>query len=388
MAWWALFAFGWCAFAAWTAVAAGILRFLQEGGLADRAGSLPEPEDWPKVSVVVPALDEAQKIEEALRSIARMDYPSLEVIAVDDRSRDETGAIMDRVAAEEPRVEAVHVGVLPKGWLGKCHALHVGAQRATGDLLLFTDGDVVFAPDTLRLAVRHFIGRRLDHLALMPGLVPGGYWEDAVKGYFAMLFISAVKAWAAGSASKSVYVGIGAFNLVSRSAYERIGGHEKIRLEVAEDLMLGKNIKQAGYRQEALIAPDHVRLRWQEGVRGFVLGLEKNGFAGIGYSLSLLFLVTLLVLSCYAAPYLGVLAFRDSRIFGYAAAVLLMHGIFGYFISFFRKGSGLVALALPVAAFIYLFSIWRSAALTLRRRGILWRGTFYPLDVLKRGSSE
>src|SRR3990172_3352927 len=189
MVWWILFAFGWFLAAFWAVGAYRIPRFLRDGMIDERAASMADLEMWPKVSVVVPARDEAERIEEALRSLARMDYPNLEVIAVDDRSGDGTGAIMDRIAAEEPRVEVLHVTALPKGWVGKCHAMDVGARRATGEILLFTDGDVVFAPDILRLAVRYLDGRRLDHLALMPGMIPGGYWEDAFKIYFAMVFM-------------------------------------------------------------------------------------------------------------------------------------------------------------------------------------------------------
>lgn len=384
MSWWVLLAAGWILAAVWAVFSARIGRFLRECRLADRAGNMPDPPAWPKVSVVVPARDESERIGEALRSLACLEYPALEVIAVNDRSRDDTGAIIDRIAAKNPRVQALHLEDLPDGWLGKCHAMQAGADRAGGDLLLFTDGDVVFAPDTLRLSVRFLLGRRLDHLALMPGLVSGGYWEDAVKSYFAMLFLAGVKAWSAGSPSRDIYVGIGAFNLVRREAYEGIGGHEGLRLEVADDLMLGKRIKQAGFRQEALIAPDHLRLRWQEGVGGFVRGLEKNGFAAIGYSLPFLCLITVLVFFYYAVPYLGVFGFRDARAVGYAAAVLLMHGTYGYFTSFFRKG-WLLAPALPAAAWIYLYALWRSTVLTLRQGGVRWRGTFYPLEMLKRG---
>jgi len=385
MLWWILFAFGWFVSAFWAVVAYRVPRFVRDGLLADRAGSMPDPKEWPKVSIVVPARNEAERIEEALRSLARMDYPDFEVIAVDDRSGDGTGTIMDHVAAEEYRVEALHVMSLPKRWLGKCHAMHVGARRATGEILLFTDGDVVFAPDILRLAVRYLNGRRLDHLALIPGMIPGGYWEDAFKIYFAMVFLWGVSAWAVDSPSKDLYVGIGAFNLVRRSAYEGIGGHEGLRLEVADDLMLGKRIKQAGYRQEILFAPSHMRLRWLEGVRGIVRGLEKNGFAAIGYSLPILFVVTAFVVCLYVFPYLGILLFRDVSVTGYIATVLLMHGTYGYFASFHGKG-WLYAPALPVAAFLYLFTLWRSAVLTLRRKGVVWRDTFYPLEELKRGS--
>ncbi|MBP2669831.1 MAG: glycosyl transferase, family 2 [Deltaproteobacteria bacterium] len=383
MAWWLLLATGWTVAIVWAVSTVRTVRFLHGSRLVDRAGATPDPPMWPRVSVVVPARDEAKRIEEALRSLVNLDYPAFEVIAVDDRSTDATGAIMDRFAAEEPRVRPLHIAALPEGWLGKCHAMQAGARLAGGELLLFTDGDVVFAPDTLRLAVRNLLERKLDHLALLPGLVPGGYWEDAVKSYFAMLFILGVKAWAAGSASKEIYVGIGAFNLLRRTAYETIGGHESLRLDVADDLMLGKRVKQAGFRQEALIASGHLSLRWQEGVGGFIRGLEKNGFAALGFSLPFLLLVTALVFLLYAVPYLGVLSFRDARVSGYALSVLLMHGIYGYFASIQRNG-WLLAPVLPLAAFLYLFALWRSAVITLRQGGVRWRETFYPLDLLKR----
>jgi len=387
MGWWLLLAAGWIVAIVWAGSTVLTVRFLRGSRLADRAGTTQDPRSWPMVSVVVPARDEARRLEEALRSLTDLDYPALEVIAVDDRSTDGTGAIVDRVAAGEPRVRSLHITELPDGWLGKCHAMQAGARIAEGEILLFTDGDVVFAPDTLRLAVRYLLARKLDHLALLPGLVRGGYWEDAAKSYFAMLFIVGVRAWAAGSASKDVYVGIGAFNLLRRTAYEAIGGHETLRLDVADDLMLGKKVKQAGFRQEALIASAHLRLRWQEGVGGFIRGLEKNGFAALGYSLPFLLLVTILVFVFYAAPWLGVLVFRDTRVSGYAVSILLMHGLFGYCASFERNG-WLLAPVLPVAAFIYLFAVWRSAVITLRQGGVRWRDTFYPLEVLKRGSGR
>jgi len=153
---------------------------------------------------------------------------------------------------------------------------------------------------------------------------------------------------------------------------------------VADDLMLGKRLKQAGCRQEALIGSDHLRLRWHEGVGGFVRGLEKNGFAAIGFSLPILLLVTALVVFLHGVTYLGVLSFRDARSTGYACSVLLLHGTFGYFASSRRNG-WLLAPALPVVAMVYLYALWRSAWVTLRRGGIRWRDTFYPLEVLRRG---
>lgn len=110
------------------------------------AGRLPCPADWPTVSIIVPARDEEAKIDAAMHSKLAIDYPRLEIIAVDDRSQDATGVLLDRLAAENPKLNVVHLDTLAEGWLGKSHAMHVAATRATGDYLLFTDADVFFAP--------------------------------------------------------------------------------------------------------------------------------------------------------------------------------------------------------------------------------------------------
>lgn len=273
MIWWIGFIAGWIPAVCWIACGALTVRFFHKRTLFKCAGVAPGPAQWPAVSVIVAARDESRSIEEALHSMADMDYPNFEVIAVNDRSADGTDAIMERVAAEGSRIHVIHIRELPQGWLGKCHALHQGARRATGELLLFTDGDVRFKPDALRLAVRHLMANRLDHLVLCPGLTSKSYREDAIKSFFVMILIMAARAWAAAKPSRYVYVGAGAFNLVRRSAYEDIGGHEALRMEVVDDILIGKFIKQKGYRQDILVAQNYLELTWQEGVRGFVSGL-------------------------------------------------------------------------------------------------------------------
>src|SRR6185369_2740694 len=104
-------------------------------------------------SVVVPACNEARTIERALTSLLAQDYPDLEIVLVDDRSSDETGAIIEHLAASDRRISAIHVRELPAGWLGKVHALQRGLERARGELVLFTDADIHFAPGALRRAV-------------------------------------------------------------------------------------------------------------------------------------------------------------------------------------------------------------------------------------------
>ena len=121
-----------------------------------------------RVSVIVPARDEADAIEASVRHLLAQRGVALEVIVVSDRSVDETAAIVRRLAATDPRVRVIEVSTLPEGWLGKTHALHVGSQAATGDWLLFTDADCLLHPDVVARALRVAARERVEHIALTP----------------------------------------------------------------------------------------------------------------------------------------------------------------------------------------------------------------------------
>ncbi|MFO0949483.1 MAG: glycosyltransferase family 2 protein, partial [Planctomycetota bacterium] len=121
---------------------------------------------WPSVSIVIAARDEEAEIERALQSVLHLDYPSLEVIVVNDRSSDGTGAILRRLQGRYPQLKVLDINELPSSWLGKNHALQQGARLAVGELLLFTDADIVFAPVTLKKAIQAMESSQLDHLTL------------------------------------------------------------------------------------------------------------------------------------------------------------------------------------------------------------------------------
>jgi glycosyltransferase involved in cell wall biosynthesis len=348
-----------------------------------QAAALPAPADWPLVSIIVPARDEEEMIETALSSLLAIDYPRLEIVAVDDRSRDATGVIIDRLATSDSRLRALHIGELPAGWLGKTHAMHRGAQAAKGDWLLFTDGDILFAPETIRLAMTYMQHRKFDHLCMNPGLVPGGYWENAMTACFGMLFFAAFKTWLIPTRWKGAYCGIGAFNLVRATAYFDVGGFERLRLDVLDDVNLGWLIKRAGYRQQLLAGDDLIRVRWQNSFWGVIRGLEKNSFASVHYSLARLTAATVLLVVVFFAPYAGILFWPAPAAWGYAAAVAMMHATYGYVAA--RTGGGVaVCPALPAMFATFLFVLWRSAIITLRQGGVRWRDTFYSLDELRR----
>jgi glycosyltransferase involved in cell wall biosynthesis len=347
------------------------------------AARLAPPSIWPVVSVIVPARDEGAKIEQALSSLLAVDYPGLEIIAIDDRSQDATGAIIDRLSRQDSRLRVIHLAELPAGWLGKNQAMHQGARIARGEWLLFTDGDILFAPETLRLAISYTQHCGIDHLCMNPGLIPGGYWENAMTVCFGMLFLAAFKAWLIPTRWKGAYCGIGAFNLMRADVYGQIGGFEKLRLDVLDDVNLGWLVKQAGYRQELVTGDDLIRVRWQGSFWGVIGGLEKNSFAALHYSLGELVSSTLLLLVVFCVPYVGSCFWPQPVAWGYLSAVGLLHATYAFLAV--RSGSGLrVAPVLPAMLMMFIFVLWRSALITLRQGGVRWRDTFYPLEELRR----
>ncbi|HKN46701.1 MAG TPA: glycosyltransferase family 2 protein, partial [Candidatus Polarisedimenticolia bacterium] len=214
---------------------------LARGDAPRWAGGVEPALPLPALSVVLTARDEADRIERAIRSILAQDYPGLEIVAVDDRSTDGTAEILDRLAAGAPgRLGLVHVDTLPDGWLGKCHACHVGATRARGDWILFMDGDVeLLTSDLLARVVALTTRGRLDHVALIPDSRPMSHLQAGLMAVFAQMYLAATRAFEMHRDLPRGGGGIGAFNLVRRAAYDRIGGHTLLRLDLADDFKLG-----------------------------------------------------------------------------------------------------------------------------------------------------
>jgi hypothetical protein len=347
----------------------------------------PPPRDagapWPKVSLIVAARDEEQDIEACTRSLLALDYPELELISVDDRSTDATGAILDRIAAADPRLRVLHVRELPPGWLGKNHALHLGASVASGELLLFTDADVEFAPDAIRGAVATFEAAQLDHLTLGPGMRLPGLGIAASVAYFARQIALLQRPWRAPSPRSGAHIGVGAFNLVRGTAYRGAGGHERIALRPDDDIKLGKILKEAGYRQELQNAPDALRVTWYGSVGEFVRGLEKNVLSGLDYHGAL-------ALACFAAllafellPWVVLVAGGPEARVAAAATIALSVAMLAA-ILFHLRGPVAACLLQPFAALVFIYACTRSIVLAYIRGGVYWRGTFYSLAELKR----
>jgi hypothetical protein len=342
------------------------------------------PAECPRVSIIFAARDEAEKLPGALATLLAQDDTNFEVVAVDDRSRDATGRILDDAAARDPRLKAFHVTELPPRWLGKPHALQAGYEHSTGEWLVFTDADVHFAPDLLRRALALAQQRNLDHLTLLGSLDMRGFWEKTITLYFGVGFLFGLEVWKASDPNSSRYMGAGYFQLIRRSAYEAVGTHERLRMEVVDDMRLGKIVKMGGFRSGVALGTKHIRLRWNPNAMELVRGVTKNFFAATGFSVVRVLADVAGILALSVLPFVA-LAFTtgSAREAAYAAVgvTLAAHG----FIAFGSGESWAYAFTHPIGALIFSYMLVRSMAVTLWRGGVTWRDTFYPLDELKRG---
>ncbi len=365
----------------------GLLLAMRDGArLVWLARLVPkEPNRWPKLSVIVPARDEGATIGAGLRSLCDEDYPELEIIAVDDRSTDDTGAQIDAAAAADARVQALHLRELPPGWLGKVHALDRGLASSTGEWVLFTDADVEFRRGTLRRAVAHALEAELDHLTLTPGLRPASVWLEIAQVTFGIGFILGTRAATLGADRSSAYAGVGAFNLVRRSVLDLTPGFEWLRLEVLDDVGLGLMIRRAGGRSRLLVGDGQIELDWYPSLGAMIRGLEKNFFPAVARFRLWRAVAVVLALALFALGPLFALAhpWFWPRAAGLAAVGCLM--VFAIAAHLTAGRRLLAMLLLPLGVPILGWALLRSAALGWRRGGIDWRGTHYSIESLRAG---
>jgi glycosyltransferase involved in cell wall biosynthesis len=366
----------------------------------------------PLVSIIVPARNEEESIEQALRTLLALDYDNYEVIAVNDRSTDRTGEIMERVAGnlqsgklqnQNPhpvspknretrmghplltsRLRVVHHRELPEGWLGKTHAMWTATNQAAGEWLLFTDADVLFKPDSLRRALAYAEAEKADHVVLFPRMIMKRPGEYMMIAFFQTMFMFGHRPWKVADPKARDHMGVGAFNLVRRSAYEAVGTYERLRMEVVDDMKLGKVIKNGGFAQRNVFGADLISIRWANGAMGVVDNLTKNFFAILSFQWWRTLLSALGLAFLNLGPFLGVLLAHGWARVPYGLALGSMFLI--YLGMSWRSGVPPYYFLLhPVSTVLFIYTLLRSTALTLWNDGIVWRGTKYRLEELRKG---
>ena len=345
--------------------------------------NLPLP-TYPKLSVIIPACNEGSTIAQSLRTILSQTYPNLEIVLINDRSTDDTGAQMAQMAHQDSRVQVIHIEELPDGWLGKVHAMHRGTQVATGDWLLFTDADVHFAVGFLEQSITYAEQNILDHLCVLPAMKSRSLWAQSCIMSALRGIMIGFRPWHIHNPKRKEAVGVGAFNLLRRSHFEKTEGFEWFKLDVADDIALGFLMKNSGGKPGVLIATEQVTVEWYDSLRGLTLGLEKNAysqmaqfslFRGIALSLMLMILViSPFYLLLQGAFWLPLLAF------------------FGMILNTIILNRTMYAPLLPtLLSFVFgdlflAFVILRSSWLGHKRGGVIWRGTVYDSETLKKGT--
>ena len=346
--------------------------------------------EGPNLTVVVPTRNEEKSIEATLRSLLASTGLRLEIIAVNDRSTDRTGERMDQVAAETEtgggphRLRVMHISELPAGWLGKPHAMAMGARQATSPWLLFTDGDVLFQPNVLELALRFAQAQKADHFVLVPTVILKTVREAAMLGVMNVLGGWTVRQWKVADPRAMDCIGVGGFNLVRRDVYASIGGFEAMRMEVVDDLRLGWLVKRRGFAQRIAVGPQLVCIRWLQGALGVVHLAEKNGFAVYRFRVGLTLLASLGLAVHIVWPLLAIAAGGWS----FAAGLLTYVSIALTYYANRRAtlAAPWLAIFFAPATAVVLYALLRSMMLALMRGGVEWRGTLYPLNELRRNA--
>jgi glycosyltransferase involved in cell wall biosynthesis len=348
-------------------------------------GSVPSADaKCPMVSILFAARDEAEKLPGALATFLALDYPSYEVVAVNDRSKDATAAILETAARKDQRLKVIRIDSLPAGWLGKPHAMQRAYENSTGDWLVLTDADVHFAPNVLQRAIALAEKNGWDHLSLLAAATMFTFGEKMMMTFFAFAFVMSTRPWNVSNPKSPTYMGVGAFQLIRRSAYEKMGTHRRLAMEVVDDVKLGKLVKEAGCRSGVGRAGPAVSVHWHSGVRNIIRGTEKNFYAAAGYSPWIAGAQLVSIFSAWIFPWLA-LPFVNgwARVFAVMAIVVPMVAQAGAAREF--RVSWLYALTQPVGAVIFFWMLLRSTIVTIRNGGIRWRGTFYSLEELKKG---
>ncbi len=351
---------------------------------ADRPADGDESEGEARVAVVVAARNESDTIEPALLSLLGQAGTRVRIVVVDDRSTDGTTEIVRRLASRYPALVHERIDELPPGWLGKNHALQRGAEAAGDvDFLLFTDADVVFAPGGVRAAVRHAQRHELDHLTGAPRVHARSFALAGMIATFGVLFGLFTRPWRVQDPRSSAAVGIGALNLVRRTAYEAAGGHEPIRMRIDDDLRLARLIKANGGRSEFVLATDVATVEWYPTLGAMVRGLNKNAFAGIDFRVTVAIAATIAIALVFLAPFAMMWVGSAPGAARALAAVTAAVHVFGASQSAQRVGlPARAGLFFPAGIVGFLFIRGRSMRGALVTRQVVWRGTAYPLRAL------
>jgi chlorobactene glucosyltransferase len=340
----------------------------------------------PLISVLIPARNEAERIDVCMAGLAGQSYRNFELLVVDDHSADATAAIVRGYAAQLPALDVLASAALPDSWAGKCWACWQAAGSARGDWLLFLDADVLPGPELLAALVARAEARSLDLLTLMPFQQLGSLAERLVMPAFFALLYGLYPLDQVGDPRAPIAFANGPCLLIRREVYFAVGGHQAVRASVLEDTELGRVVKAAGYRLEAAVAPGLITARMYTGWASLAEGLGKNAVAGYRSGGAR---------SSWAGARLALMAFLPWYLLLAGALLALAHPGAPIGVVLMLHGALLAALAVgcwgwlarrryrlapwwgalfPIGLAIYFWLAARALLRLRSGRGVLWKG--------------
>ena len=353
--------------------------------------------DPPRVSAIVPAKDEEVNLADCLATVARQDYPDLEIIVVDDRSTDRTGEIARRLAGEDSRIRVLTIEHLPSGWTGKTHALHSATAEATGEWLWYLDADTLQAPEALSVLMEYGRIHDASLVSLLPELRCETFWEEVVQPLGGITLMQSFPLHLVHTRLSRLAFANGQSILIRRSAYEQAGGHQAVRDRFVEDIGLARRVKDLGFAiRVALIREQLVTCRMYSSLGQLVRGWSRILYDALDRrSIRLLGKLLDVIVFCqsgHLALLVGLALLLTDRNRTFASALIIMsliHHIGMYFV--FRV---VYNTSVPKSRYVAWFPLGNLVIDVILVRAIRmcltgnvnWRGTSYG-TALDRGRS-
>jgi chlorobactene glucosyltransferase len=378
--------FAWLMVLAWVgSVAFTLYGLYRQKHLSPVTDARMATSDAPLVSILVPARNEEHRVlADCIRSILAQDYGSFEVIAINDRSTDATGSILESFTQTDPRIRVIEGEELPAGWLGKPFAMQQALAHARGEWILATDADMIFAKAALRTAMAHTLSAKGDAMTLIPHFEAASFWERVMIPAWAWVLLIFSLVYRIGNPKTQGAVGIGGFFLMRRTVLERVGGYEALRDEVMEDVRLAKMIKRSGARLLTEYAPDHLSTRMYRNFREMWECSTKNWFSGVDFSFPFaLVCVCSMYLMAVVPPLIALAsaigiaagASADLRLLIIPAALSWLLQVSVLALASMRSGvSPAYALTAPLGLSLLYAMLFDSSIRITTGKGVTWKG--------------
>lgn len=353
-------------------------------------------EKYPKVSVIIPTRNESKRVTPCIESMKSQTYPNLEVIIVDD-STDNTVEVIKNIVKDDKRFKIIKEEKLEGGWVGKPHAMQQGSKEAKGEWLLLIDADTAHDQDLITSAVNHATKKKLDMLSILSELVCKSFWEKIIQPIPTGLLIFISPLGKVNDPKSKNAFALGPFILIKKSVFNRIGGYEKIRGKIADDVEMAKLLKESGFKIGLARAHNMMKLRMYEKFKDIWEGWSKNIFMGLvqkreikakGRQILILLIGLFVVFDMVVLPFITILlslfvVFVLNITFWWfildASIIIWLFSIIAQFIVHkkYYIGNPVFSPLYFIGGIVTMGIFLNSALKTLSGKGVKWKGRTY-----------